>query len=85
MAGSPPPWIAHRDALDDAERYASMTPEERLAVFVEVCELTRTILEERPDRARVLEDREPMPAAAEVAWRRLVARGRRGQASGQPG
>jgi len=62
-----------------------MTPEERLEVFVEVCELARTILEERSDRARVLQESEPMPAAAEAAWRRLVAESRRGQASRQPG
>lgn len=62
-----------------------MTPEERLEVFAEVCELARTILEERPDRARVLQESEPMPAAAEVAWRRLIAQSRRGRTARQSG
>ena len=72
-----PPWMAHGDSLADAERYAVMTPEERLAVFVEVCELARTILESRPDRGRVLAESVPMPPAAEATWRRLVAESRR--------
>jgi len=79
MARLVPPWVGHADSVDDAERYAAMTPEQRLAVFVEVCELARTILESRPDRARVLSENEPMPPAAEAAWRRLVAESRRGR------
>jgi hypothetical protein len=81
MARQAPPWIAHREVVDDAERYAAMTPEERLAVFVEVCELARTILEGRPDRARVLSEVEPLPPTAEAAWRRLVAESRRGRSA----
>jgi hypothetical protein len=77
MPGSAPPWLEHRDALDERERYAGMTPEERLACFVEVCELARTILDARPDRAAVLADREPMAPAAEATWRRLVRESRR--------
>jgi anaerobic ribonucleoside-triphosphate reductase len=82
MTRAAPPWIAYRASLDDAERYAAMTPEERLEIFVEVCELARTILEERPDRARVLAESEPMPPAAAAAWRRLVAESRRDRAAG---
>jgi hypothetical protein len=81
MAGSAPPWIAHRSAVDDSARYAAMTAEERLAIFVEVCELARTILEDRPDRARVLAENEPMPPGAEATWRRLVREARRGRAA----
>lgn len=79
MAGAAPPWLAHRAAVDERDRYAAMTPEERLAVFEQVCDLARAILDERPDRAAVLADREPMPAAAEAAWQRLVAEARRGR------
>lgn len=64
--------MAYRDALDDRDRYAVMTPEERLRVFVEVCELARTILDDRPDRARILAENEPMPPMAEASWLRLV-------------
>jgi hypothetical protein len=81
MAGGAPPWLAHRDALDDRERYAVMTPEERLLAFGEVCELARTILEARPDRERILGENEPMPPAAEATWRRLVREARRAAAS----
>ncbi|HLK10036.1 MAG TPA: hypothetical protein VKW76_01505 [Candidatus Binatia bacterium] len=76
MAGSAPPWMTDPGAVDDRERYAAMTPEERLASFVEVCELARTILEDRPDRAVILAGSEPMPPAAEAAWRRLVREAR---------
>jgi hypothetical protein len=64
--------LAHCDAVDDRDRYAAMTPEQRLACFAEVCELGRTILEARPDRGRILAENEPMSPAAEAAWRRLV-------------
>jgi hypothetical protein len=81
MAGPAPPWLDRRDAVDDRERYARMAPEERLACFVEVCELARTILEERPDRTVVLDGTEPMPPAAEATWLRLVQEVRRGDAA----
>ncbi len=73
--------MKHRKALDDRDRYAAMTPEERLAVFVEVCELARTIIESRPDRAAILAGNEPMPAAAAATWKRLVAEARRDESS----
>jgi hypothetical protein len=79
---SAPPWIAHGAAVDDRGRYAAMTPEERLAVFVDVCELARTILESRPDRTTVLAGSEPMPAAAAAAWQRLVGAGCRARSAG---
>jgi len=69
------------DAVDDRERYAAMTPEDRLAIFADVCELARTILEERPDRARILAENEPMPPAADETWLRLVRESRRAASS----
>jgi len=77
MASLAPPWIAHTEALDDRDRYAVMTAEERLVVFCEVCELARVILSERPDRSEVLQSTEPMPAVAEAAWRRILIEARR--------
>jgi hypothetical protein len=73
--------MRHAGALDECERYAAMTPEERLAIFEEVCELARTILEEHPERARILAEDEPMPPAAEAAWRRLVRQARDGRSA----
>ncbi|RMF25067.1 MAG: hypothetical protein D6760_01875 [Deltaproteobacteria bacterium] len=78
---SAPPWMTQRDAVDDRDRYAAMTPEQRLAVFVEVCELARTIIESRPDRTAILAENEPMPAAAAATWQRLVAEARHARSS----
>jgi len=58
-----------------------MTPDERLEEFVEVCELARTILDERPDRAAMLERVDPMPPEADRRWRALVAQARRARAA----
>lgn len=81
MATTAPPWLAHVAELSDADRYAEMTPDERLDCFVEVCELARTILEGRADAAQVLASVEPMPPFAEEAWRRLVRESRGGRAA----
>ena len=71
---STPPWTGHRAAVDDRDRYAAMTPEERLAISVEVCELARTILEARPDLSK-------LPPAVAAAWERLVRERRGGRSS----
>lgn len=76
MSSPAPPWLGRTDDLSDTERYAAMTPDERLACFVEVCELAQVMLAERADRREILEHREPMPPAAEEAWLRLVRQGR---------
>jgi hypothetical protein len=72
-----PPWFGKTDDVSDTDHYARLTPAERLAAFVEACELSRRILDERPDRREVLARAEPMPPAAERAWLRLVAEARR--------
>jgi hypothetical protein len=58
-----------------------MTPEERLACLVDVCELGDALLAERPDRETLLSSEEPMPAAAEEAWRRLIRERRHGRSA----
>jgi hypothetical protein len=77
MRSRVPPWVGKTADLSDTERYAAMTPAQRLACFVEVCELSRRILEDRPDRREVLAREEPMPPEAEQTWLRLVAEARR--------
>ena len=61
MGAHTPPWLGRVEDLSETARYASMTPDERLRCFVDVCELARTIIEERPDRRAVLNDEDPMP------------------------
>ena len=65
------------DDLSDKKLWASKSPDERLATFVQVCELARAILQEREDVSEVLDHNEPMPPQAEKTWRRLVAEARR--------
>ncbi len=56
----------------DTERLAKMTPAERLALFLELCDLTDSITAGRPDAARL---RAPTPRSTETEATRLgVAR-----------
>ena len=77
MRSPAPPWLNKTGDLSDTDRYAAMTPAERLQCFIDVCELSRCILNERPDRREVLTRTEAMPAEAERTWLRLVAEARR--------
>jgi hypothetical protein len=77
MRSPAPPWLNKTDDLSDANRYAAMTPDERLECFVDVCELSRCILNGRADRREILARTEAMPAEAERTWLRLVAEARR--------
>ena len=81
MRGKLPPWVGKTGDLSDPAHLRAMTPDERLEGFVEVCELARTILEERPDRAAVLERVDAMPPEAERRWRELVAQARRARSA----
>lgn len=76
MAGLTPPWLDHANPVDDRARYAAMTPEQRLEVFVEVARLADAILAERPDRIAVLARSDPMSARDEATWLALVRKGR---------
>ncbi|MFQ5666364.1 MAG: hypothetical protein ACE5I7_08010 [Candidatus Binatia bacterium] len=48
------PWLGHTEEVDDAARYAAMSPEERVCCFGEVAQLARLLLDGRPDRNEVL-------------------------------
>jgi hypothetical protein len=76
MSTRTPPWLGRVEDLSEVDRYAGMTPDERLRCFVDVCELARSIIEERPDREAVLRAVDPMPPVAAEAWRRLLRRAR---------
>ena len=81
MSERTPPWLGRVADLSETERYAAMTPEERLRCFVDVCELARSIIEERPDRRAVLSAAEPMPPIAAAAWQRLLREARDARAA----
>lgn len=63
-----------REEIDrETERFARMTPEERLRIFLELCDLTDSIQRERPD-AEALRHPVPRSPEAEQLWKRLMAR-----------
>jgi hypothetical protein len=57
--------------LDDRLRFVRMSPEERLALFAQLCDLTDSIHAGRPNRAAL---RAPAPVSAEALalWARLM-------------
>jgi hypothetical protein len=59
-----------------SSRFSAMTPEERLQIFVELCDLTDSIVRNRPD-ADHLRAAAPLSAASEATWQRLVQEARR--------
>lgn len=61
---------------DDLARFRAMTPEERIALFLELCELTDSIVRGRPDAER-LRAATPLSAESEALWSRLMERARR--------
>ena len=59
------------DVPDDVERFRAMSPTERLRLFFELCDLTDSVVNERPNAHRL---REPTPRSRESIelWRRLM-------------
>ncbi len=54
-----------------------MSPAERLALFLELCDLTDAIVEARPTKER-LRSGTPRSDEAEALWKRLMTRDRHG-------
>ncbi|MFW6197760.1 MAG: hypothetical protein ACOC5B_02735, partial [Myxococcota bacterium] len=67
-----PPFFRPAEIDHQTERFARMTPEERLQIFVELCDLTDSIQRNRPDRG-ALRQSTPRSAEAEALWKRLMA------------
>ena len=76
MGKIPPFATAKLD--DDVDRFRRMSPEERLALFLELCDLTDGIVNGRPDAA-ALRGRTERSPEAEALWRRLMTRTRHGE------
>ncbi|MDD9944304.1 MAG: hypothetical protein OXU20_24890 [Myxococcales bacterium] len=67
-----PRAIGGSDPGSDAERFARMSPAERLDLFLQLCDLMDSVQAGRPDRERL---RAPHPRSAEALalWARLMA------------
>jgi hypothetical protein len=61
----------------DTERFAGTTPELRLRLFLELCDLTDAIQRGRPDVHR-LRAGTPLGPEAELLWQRLIRQARDG-------
>jgi hypothetical protein len=61
------------DTDEDTQRFARLTPEERLRLFCELCDLTDAIQANRPNRDAL---RAPHPRSDEAitTWQRLMNR-----------
>lgn len=70
-----PRALAAEIGREGEDRFRRMSPEERLAIFIELCELTESIVRGRPDADRL---RSPAPRSPEsrALWKRLMARAR---------
>lgn len=72
----PRPFAEAARAEDDVRRFAEMTPEQRLALFLELCDLTDSIVRDRPDVEALLAPT-PRSKEAEALWQRLMDEARR--------
>jgi hypothetical protein len=61
------------DAAAETARYARMTPEQRLALFLQLCDLTDDVQRGRPDRS-ALRAPAPLDAEALALWAQLMKR-----------
>lgn len=65
------PAFATASLDEDVDRFAAMRPEERLRLFLELCDLTDSIVAARPDRD-ALRRGTPRSAESEALWARLM-------------
>ncbi len=70
----PEKFLRARDAETGGDRFRGMSPEQRLTLFFELCDLTDSIVDARPDAER-LRAGTPRSAESEALWRRLMGRG----------
>lgn len=77
----PPPWLGQEEDEERLAELRSLSPEERLQMFVEACELATAILRERPDAREVLDNPEPLSPESEARWLGLIAEARRAESS----
>ena len=68
-------WIVDpiADVLDEAARYAPLTPNERGALVASACRGAAAMLAARPDAERALAWRDPIPETSERVLARLRA------------
>ncbi len=68
------PWEAIEDE-DDVARFAAMTPAQRLELCLQLCDVTDSIVNARPDRDR-LRAATPLAPETEALIARLIAEAR---------
>ena len=68
-----PPFVHAEQS--DVERFSRMTPEGHLAIFLELCDLTDSIIAGRPD-PETLRARTPRSKESDALWQRLMERRR---------
>lgn len=74
-----PPWVVdNRTAVKrEAAPYLALTAAERWRATAAACRSAARQLAQRPDRARLLEYRDPLPASSVAVLRHLRATARR--------
>lgn len=65
------PPFAEPPGADAAERYAAMSPEVRIALCLELCDLTDSVVSGRPD-SDALRQAHPRSVESLALWRRLM-------------
>lgn len=70
-----PPFVGA--VPDDVERFRAMSPTERLELFIELCDLTDSVVNARPD-ADQLRRPERRSDEAEALWKGLMSGSGRG-------
>lgn len=73
-----PRALAKAGEAEDADvgRFSAMTPEERLELFLELCDLTDSIVRDRPNVEALLSPT-PRSPESEALWQRLMDEARR--------
>ena len=65
------PPFAEAPGADDSERFAAMSPQERIALCLELCDLTESIVSGRPD-GDAIRQAHPRSVKSLALWRRLM-------------
>jgi hypothetical protein len=74
LAKTLPRWVTEPEA-EDASRFVAMSPAERIELCLQLCDVTDSIVNARPD-VEALRAPTPLSTESEALWRRLIAKAR---------